>query len=245
MGVIGGDRARPRLARPARAGPPAAALAAIRPRRGDAVSDPDPGRPGRARRATVRGRARATSSRRGDRRRRRKRGLALLLAGLLGVAAAAAAVDLISVGEPLPDRTSRRPDYRPATPGVAATSCAARADRPLPWGVAVYTAANGDAVRARRPAPRRLARAHRARRFRLRAGTTGACTVTLGMLADMLRGRSPGPSVRPRAARSSAARSGASATSSRRPGGVRLVFEGSLRRGLRRATGRFPASGPE
>jgi hypothetical protein len=126
----------------------------------------------------------------------RRPAVVLTLAGLLGVAAAtAAAVNLISVGQPLPDRTTAVPEYRPVTPGPSDIVLRA-ADRPLPWGVTLYTAANG----------RKCALAGQLRgaslgrivdgRFRpYEPGTTGACTMLTPtrIISDTLAARDPAP----------------------------------------------------
>jgi hypothetical protein len=74
----------------------------------------------------------------------RWRSLALVLGATFGLAAAAGAGGLISTGDPVPDRTFPNSQYRPAdsqTPQLAikASDPAAQAA----WGVAIYTAANG------------------------------------------------------------------------------------------------------
>ena len=171
-------------------------------------------------------------------RRRRRRGLALLLGGVLGVAAAAGAVDLISVGEPLPDRTSPHPDYRPAAPG-SPELVAQAPDRPLPWGVAVYTAANGEACAlAGQVRGVSLGRLQNGRFREYERGTTGACgnVGQQSMVVDMLRIREPRPrSVLFGRTRASVSRLVVEAQGERhvvtpaRGGGFVLVFDGLLR----------------
>jgi hypothetical protein len=78
------------------------------------------------------------------RRLRRWRSVGLVLGATFGLAAAAGAGGLISTGEPVKDRTFPNSQYRPAdsqTPQLAikASDPAAGA----PWGIAIYTAANG------------------------------------------------------------------------------------------------------
>jgi hypothetical protein len=76
------------------------------------------------------------------RRRWRWRSLGLVLGATFGLAAAAGAGGLISTGEPVKDRTFPNGEYRPAQPpqlAIKASDPAAEA----PWGVAIYTAANG------------------------------------------------------------------------------------------------------
>src|SRR4051812_7927141 len=80
------------------------------------------------------------------RRRRRRRATGLLVAALLGGAAVAGAADLISTGDPVPDRTSRGERYRSGH--AAGFDLVAKARDPAgqtAWGVGIYTAGNGDA----------------------------------------------------------------------------------------------------
>ena len=119
----------------------------------------------------------------------------LALTGVLGLAATAAAVNLISVGQPLPDNTTPDPDYRPVTPGPSDIVLRA-ADRPLPWGVTLYTAANGRqcalAGQLRGASLGRLVDG----RFRpYEPGTTGACTMLTPtrIISDTLTAREPEP----------------------------------------------------
>ena len=156
---------------------------------------------------------------------------------MLGVAAAAGAVDLISVGEPLPDRTSPRPDYRPAAPG-SPELVAQAPDRPLPWGVAVYTAANGDACAlAGQVRGVSLGRLQNGRFRAYERGTTGACgdVGRQSMVVDMLQIREPQPrSVLFGRTRASVSRLVVEAQGERhvvtpaRGGGFVLVFDGLL-----------------
>jgi hypothetical protein len=78
------------------------------------------------------------------RRRRRRRSLGLVFAATFGLAAAAGAGSLISTGEPVPDVSSPGSAYRPAdseTPQLAIKASDPEAE--APWGVAIYTAVNG------------------------------------------------------------------------------------------------------
>jgi hypothetical protein len=78
------------------------------------------------------------------RRRWRWRSLGLVLGATFGLAAAAGAGGLISIGEPVKDRTFPNSEYRPA--GSQTPQLAIKASDPAaeaPWGVANYTAANG------------------------------------------------------------------------------------------------------
>lgn len=80
------------------------------------------------------------------RRRRRRRGLALVIAVGLGAAAAAGAADLISTGEPVPDRSLRGPSDVP--PQGQAAELVAKAPDPAgktTWGVGIYTTKEGRA----------------------------------------------------------------------------------------------------
>jgi hypothetical protein len=86
--------------------------------------------------------ARATTARRP--RRRRRWAIGLVLGASFGVAAAAGAGSLISTGEPVPDTTLPGGVYRPAdsqTPQLAIKATDPEGE--APWGVAIYTAANG------------------------------------------------------------------------------------------------------
>ena len=77
-------------------------------------------------------------------RRRRRRALGLLAAIVLGGAAAAGAADLISSGEPVPDRTLRGPRYDPAAKGSPDLAAKAGDAKGVgPWGVGIYTSAAG------------------------------------------------------------------------------------------------------
>jgi hypothetical protein len=79
-------------------------------------------------------------------RRWRRRPTRLTVGVLIGVGlagGAATAASLIAVGTPEPDRAQKADRYRP---GAAQRQIAVRArdpDRPLPWGVAIYTAKDG------------------------------------------------------------------------------------------------------
>jgi hypothetical protein len=77
-------------------------------------------------------------------RRRRRRVLGLFAAVVLGGAAAAGAAELISTGEPVPDRTLRGPRSEPPS-GQSATIVAKAGDpdAKTTWGVGVYTSATG------------------------------------------------------------------------------------------------------
>jgi hypothetical protein len=80
------------------------------------------------------------------RRRRRWRAVGLVLGASFGLAAAAGAGGLISTGEPVPDATFPNSEYRPAdsqTPQLAVKASDPQGE--APWGVAIYTAANGQA----------------------------------------------------------------------------------------------------
>jgi hypothetical protein len=77
---------------------------------------------------------------------RRWRSFGLVLGATFGLAAAAGAGSLISTGAPVPDATSPGGEYRPA--GSQKPQLAIKAADPegeAPWGVAIYTAANGQA----------------------------------------------------------------------------------------------------
>jgi hypothetical protein len=71
----------------------------------------------------------------------RRRGIALFAAVLLGGAAAAGAADLISSGEPVKDETVANPRYNSSGQLQLATVAE---DKPLPWGVQIYTSAEGE-----------------------------------------------------------------------------------------------------
>jgi hypothetical protein len=74
-------------------------------------------------------------------RRRRRRGLAIFAAVLLGGAAAAGATDLISAGKPVNDEHAANPRYESS----GQLQIAAKAsDKPLPWGVQIYTSTGGE-----------------------------------------------------------------------------------------------------
>jgi hypothetical protein len=73
-------------------------------------------------------------------RRRRRRGIALFAAVLLGGAAAAGAADLISSGEPVRNERAAGPRYDSSGQLQLATIAK---DKPLPWGVQIYTSAGG------------------------------------------------------------------------------------------------------
>jgi hypothetical protein len=80
------------------------------------------------------------------RRRRRWRSFGLVLGASFGLAAAAGAGGLISTGEPVPDATFPNSEYRPAdsqTPQLAVKASDPQGE--AAWGVAIYTAANGQA----------------------------------------------------------------------------------------------------
>jgi hypothetical protein len=76
-------------------------------------------------------------------RRVRRRSTAFLAAVLLGGAAAATAADLISVGEPVPDKRQGLDSYRAAQDGGMRPVVTAKSGTKYPFGVAVYTAKNG------------------------------------------------------------------------------------------------------
>ena len=76
------------------------------------------------------------------RRRWRWRSLAIVLGATFGLAAAAGAGGLISTGEPVPDATFPNGKYRPADSPQLAIK-AADPEGEAAWGVAIYTAANG------------------------------------------------------------------------------------------------------
>jgi hypothetical protein len=78
-------------------------------------------------------------------RRRRRRAIGLSVALVLAAGAAAGAAELISTGEPVPDKTLPQSKYRPLEPGAA--QLVAKAPDPdggSGWGVGIYTANNGD-----------------------------------------------------------------------------------------------------
>jgi hypothetical protein len=78
------------------------------------------------------------------RRRRRRRALVAVVAVGLGAAAAAGAADLISTGEPVPDRTPPGPPSAPpADRGADLVAKAPDPDGQASWGVGVYTSATG------------------------------------------------------------------------------------------------------
>ncbi len=77
------------------------------------------------------------------RRRLRRRSTGFLVAVLLGGAAAATAADLISVGEPVPDTRQGFEQYRPAEDGGMKPVMTAVSGYELPFGVAIFTAKNG------------------------------------------------------------------------------------------------------
>jgi hypothetical protein len=76
-------------------------------------------------------------------RRVRRRSTAFLAAVLLGGAAAATAADLISVGEPVPDKRQGFDQYRAAEGGGMTPVVTAASGSKYPFGVAIYTAKNG------------------------------------------------------------------------------------------------------
>jgi len=76
-------------------------------------------------------------------RRVRRRSTAFLAAVLLGGAAAATAAELISVGEPVPDTRQGFDAYRAAQGGAMTPVVTAQSDSEYPFGVAIYTAKNG------------------------------------------------------------------------------------------------------
>ena len=76
-------------------------------------------------------------------RRVRRRSTAFLAAVLLGGAAAATAADLSSVGEPVPDTRPGFDHYRAAQGGGMKPVVTAQSDSKYPFGVAIYTARNG------------------------------------------------------------------------------------------------------
>jgi hypothetical protein len=114
-----------------------------------------------------------------DRRRRRRwRGAGVLAAALLGATVAASATDLISVGAPLPDRSSNQPRFAPQG-GSGLGRLVVKAPDPeagLAWGVAIYTSNDGqDCAIAGQVRGVSLGRV-RDGLFRPYAkGTTGAC----------------------------------------------------------------------
>jgi hypothetical protein len=79
------------------------------------------------------------------RRRRKRRTTGVLAALLLGGAAAAGAAELISIGEPVRDTRRQVDKYRPppGTTGYQLAATAPSGNGP-PFGVAVYTARNGE-----------------------------------------------------------------------------------------------------
>jgi hypothetical protein len=76
-------------------------------------------------------------------RRVRRRAAAFLAAVLLGGAAAATAADLISVGEPVPDTRQGFEQFRAVGGGGVRPVVTAASGYELPFGVAIYTAKNG------------------------------------------------------------------------------------------------------
>ena len=80
---------------------------------------------------------------RARRRRFRRRGTVFLATVLLGGAAAATAADLFSVAEPVPDTRQGFANYRAAQAGGMTPVVTALSGYELPFGVAIYTAKNG------------------------------------------------------------------------------------------------------
>ena len=80
---------------------------------------------------------------RARKRRFRRRGTVFLATVLLGGAAAATAADLFSVGEPVPDTRQGFENYRAAQAGGMTPVVTAASGYKLPFGVAIYTARNG------------------------------------------------------------------------------------------------------
>jgi hypothetical protein len=123
------------------------------------------------------------------RRRRRRRALGLMVGATFGLAAAAGAGSLISTGEPVPDRTFPGSEYRPAdseTPQLAIKASDPEAE--APWGVAIYTAANGQPCALLGQVRGVSVGVVRDRRFHpFAAGTTGICgnLRTLPQITDM------------------------------------------------------------
>jgi hypothetical protein len=130
-------------------------------------------------------------------RRRRRRAVAVLAAVLLGGAAAAGAADLISTGEPIPDRTVRGPRYDPAAEGAPAL--ATKASDPTgaaAWGVGIYTSAAGeDCAVAGQVRGVELGQIRDGKFHPYERGTSGACAnlSQLQLLSDRLfvRGAQP------------------------------------------------------
>jgi hypothetical protein len=131
------------------------------------------------------------------RRRRRWQSLGLVLGATFGVAAAAGAGSLISTGAPVPDTTFPGSRYRPAdsqSPQLAIKASDPAAE--APWGVAIYTAANGQPcallgqVRGVSVGVVREGRFHP-----FEAGTTGMCGSlrTLPQITDLTLVGGPRP----------------------------------------------------
>jgi hypothetical protein len=131
------------------------------------------------------------------RRRRRRRTIGVLVAVVLGGAAAAGAADLISTGEPVPDRTVRGPRYDPA--GRGGPELAAKASDPTgaaPWGVGIYTSGAGQACAvAGQVRGTQLGQIRDGTFHPFERGTSGACgdLSRLELLSDRLfiRGAQP------------------------------------------------------
>jgi hypothetical protein len=77
-------------------------------------------------------------------RRRHRRATGFVILALFGGAAAAGAADLISIGEPVPEKAERAPAYRPDGATNLQIALKARSGGELPYGVVTYTARNGD-----------------------------------------------------------------------------------------------------
>jgi hypothetical protein len=128
---------------------------------------------------------------------RRWRTFGLVLGATFGVAAAAGAGGLISTGAPVPDATLPGGEYRPA--GSQTPQLAIKASDPAgeaAWGVAIYTAANGQACALLGQVRGVSVGVVRAGRFHpFAAGTTGMCgnLKSLPQITDMKSVGGPWP----------------------------------------------------
>jgi hypothetical protein len=128
---------------------------------------------------------------------RRWRSFGLVLGATFGLAAAAGAGGLISTGAPVPDATSPNSEYRPAdseTPQLAIKASDPAAE--APWGVAIYTAANGQSCALLGQVRGVSVGAVRDGRFHpFATGTTGTCgnLASLPQITDMKSVGGPRP----------------------------------------------------
>lgn len=76
---------------------------------------------------------------------RKRRGVLVLVGVGSAAAAAAGAATLLSVGEPAKDTRGKSQQFAPNSGDRQVDVTARDPDLPITWGVAVYTAANGDA----------------------------------------------------------------------------------------------------